>query len=180
MFLTSASRLWFAAGACVLLVGALAGVTTLWRRERTDLMARADLAEAASQNLARIANRLGQERVAAEARYAALKPRWRTIVETVTDSVPVPVEVIVRVADSTIAACDTALNACAAEVAVLRPALDSALSAAKLRKEALTPRRLFGFLPLPEVKPCANASAFYALDDQRFHAGVGGGLCLTF
>lgn len=142
-------------------------------RELTEL---ADAAEADALRQRGIADSLRAVRVVEVDTFVVRRTRW----DTLKTSDTVTVETLVQVADSTIASCDRALNACVAEVGVLNVALDSALSAAKLRKDALKPRRLFGLIPLPEVKPCANASAFYALDDQQLHAGVGGGLCLTF
>ena len=146
------------------------------RGQVRELIRLANAAEAEASELRRVADSLRNVRVVEVDTFIVRRTRW----DTLKTSDTVTVETLVRVADSTIAACDRALNACVAEVGVLNVALDSALSAAKLRKDALKPRRLFGFIPLPEVKPCANASAFYALDDQRLHAGVGGGLCLTF
>lgn len=137
--------------------------------------ARADSAVAEALALKRIADSIRAVREQRVDTFIVRRTNW----DTLKTSDTVTVETIIRVADSTISACDTALNACIAETATIRPALAKALLADSLRKEAMRPRRLFGFIPIPRFKPCPTVSIIYA-EDGRIHGGVGASACLTF
>lgn len=126
--------------------------TTVWaleRHNRTVAEAKAEAAEAAAHDaqqaidsLRVIEDSLTEAYDRDTTTFATALQRWRSLAQrvrgrdTVWDTLPVPVEVIVAVADSTIQACEAAKLTCEARVAIVTERADSAGQQAAYWEEA--------------------------------------------